>query len=354
MARDLEGPSIAEQSSILEMKLFSLKTWRRAMSLVVFLFGATILCFVYLVYTAVPAGTDPRAAGQALAKDPRFALGAIILSGLFLVGLVLAAARLSHFALTTVRERKNPKPIHQPHIPRFSICPVCRENVPFGFLGRDFRGHVRSEHRDYWRWRRRWSVALTFSLVVWMVLLFPLLIYGIIPGARGGATAATGYGLGAYISIEAMLIALGALSSRSRTRKFRREWQEAHPLQVRKYGNLKGIKARVRVKTGRWVDPTLPLGILHPTTLLIGPIIMLLARFSLRRATLDKFEEGRLWLYNAFDTLTLFEVKSLSPSWSNSERVTLALQRGFLEIRTENMSELETIRAVLTAAIIQP
>ena len=187
-----------------------------------------------------------------------------------------------------------------------------------------------------------------------MVLLFPLLIYGIIPGARGGATAATDYGLGAYISIEAMLIALGALSNRTRTRKFRREWQEAHPLQVRKYGNLKGIKARVRVKTGRWVDPTLPLGILHPTTLLIGPIIMLLARFSLRRATLDKFEEGRLWLYNAFDTLTSFEVKSLSPSWSNSERVTLALQRGFLEIRTENMSELETIRAVLTAAIIQP
>ena len=307
------------------------------MSLVIFLFGATVLYFVYLVSTIVPAGTNPQAAGQALAKDPRFALGAILLSGLFLVGLVLGAARFSYFAFTTVRERKYPERKQTPPVPRFSVCPVCSENIPFGSLGGNFRGHLRSEHHDYWRSRRVWNVALALFLAAWMVLLFPLLIYGIIPGARGGASAATFYGLGVYSAIEAVIVALGALSSRARTRRFRREWQEAHPFQVRRYGNLKGIKARVRVKTGRWVDPTLPLGILHPTTLLIGPIIMLLARFSLRRATLDKFEEGRLWLYNAFDTLTSFEVKSLSPSWSNSERVALALQRGFLEIRTENM-----------------
>lgn len=322
------------------------------MSLVIFLFGATVLYFVYLVSTVIPAGTNPQAAGQALAKDPRFALGAIVLSGLFLAGLALAAVRISYFAFTTVRERKDPKPRDKLPVPRFSVCPVCRENVPFGSLGRNLRSHVRSEHRDYWRSRRIWSAALALSLVAWMVLLFPLLIYGIIPGARGGASAATFYGLGAYISIEAMLIALGALSSRARTRRFRQEWQEAHPLQARTYGNLKGIRAKVLFKTGRWLDPTLPLGLLHPATLLILPIILLLARFSLRKATLDRFEEGRLWLYDAFGTLTSFEVKSLSPSRSNSEKVILALQRGFLEIRTENISELETVRAVLTRAII--
>ena len=187
-----------------------------------------------------------------------------------------------------------------------------------------------------------------------MVLLFPLLAYGIIPGARGGASAATFYGIGAYIAIEAVLVALGALTSRARTRRFRREWQEAHPLQARTYGDLKGIKAKILFKTGRWLDPTLPLGLLHPASLLIGAIIILLARFSLRKATLDKFEEGRLWLYNSFGTLTSFEVKSVSPPESHSERVLLALQSGFLEIRTENISELETIRTVLTAAIMQP
>jgi len=69
------------------------------MSLVVFLFGATILYFVYLVYTTVPAGTDPQTAGQALAKDLGFALGAIVLSGLFLAGLVLAACQNLLFRL---------------------------------------------------------------------------------------------------------------------------------------------------------------------------------------------------------------------------------------------------------------
>ena len=322
------------------------------MSLVIFLFGATVLYFVYLVSTVVPAGTDPQTAGQALAKDPRFGLGAIALSGLFLVGLILAAARFSHFAFTAVRDRKDPKSKDKLPSPRFSVCPVCPEKVPIGPLGRSFRDHMKSEHRDYWRSRRIWSIALTLFLATWVVLLFPLLIYGIIPGARGGASAATFYGLGAYFAIDVMIVALGALSGRARTRRFRQEWQEAHPLQTRTYGNLKGIRAKVLVKTGRWLDPTLPLQLLHPATLLILPIIMLFARFSLRKATLDKFEEGRLWLYDAFGTLTSFEVKSLSPSRSNSEKVILPLQSGFLEIRTENISELETIRAVLTRAIM--
>ena len=321
------------------------------MSLVFFLFGSTVLYFVYLVSTVVPAGTNPQAAGQALAKDPRFALGAILLSGLFLVGLVLGAARLSYFAFTTVRERKYPERKQTPPVPRFSVCPVCREIIPFGSLGGNFRSHLRSEHHDYWRSRWIWNIALTLLFAAWMVLLFPLLIYGIIPGARGGASAATFYGLGAYFTIDAVIVALGALSSRARTRRFRREWHEAHPLQARTYGNLKGIRAKVLFKTGRWLDPTLPLGLLHPATLLILPIILLLARFSLRRATLDRFEEGRLWLFDTFGTLTSFEVKSLSPSRSNSEKVILVLQSGFLEIRTENMSELETIRGVLTRTI---
>jgi len=322
--------------------------------MVVFLFGSALLYLIYLVLTIVPAGTDPRAAGPALAKDPRFGLGAIVLSILFLVGLALAATRFAYFAFTTVKELKDPERRRKPPIPRFSLCPICRENVPFGSLGGNFRSHVRSEHRDYWRSKRRWTVALTLSFVAWIVLLFPLLTFGIIPGAGGGATAATFYGLAAYISIEAMLIAIGALSGWDRTRNFRREWQEAHPLQVRTYGNLRGMGAQVRVKTGRRIDPTLPLEILHPAILLLGPIITLIARFSLRRATLDRFEDGRLWLYDVSGTLTSFEIMSISPLPSDPEKVILLLPSGFLEIRTENTTELEAIRTVLTGAINNP
>ena len=117
---------------------------------------------------------------------------------------------------------------------------------------------------------------------------------------------------------------------------------------------MKGIKAKILFKTGRWLDPMAPIELLHPATLLIIPIIFFVTRFSLRKATLDKFEQGRLWLYDSFGTLTSFEVKSVSPSPSNSEKVILVLQRGFLEIRTENISELEMIRTILTSAIIQP
>jgi len=114
----------------------------------------------------------------------------------------------------------------------------------------------------------------------------PLLIYGIIPGARVEHQQQPFYGLGAYISIEAMLIALGALSSRARTRRFRQEWQEAHPLQVRTYGNLKGIQAKVLLKTvDGWTNS--PLRATPPASLLIGPINHVASHASL--------SEKQLW-----------------------------------------------------------
>jgi len=326
------------------------------MSLVIFLFGVTVLYLVYLALTIVPSGTDPRTASEALAKDPRAGFAVVILGGLFLAGLALAGSRFAYFAYTRIKEPKHPSLEHKPPALRFSRCPICTENIPFGSLGSDFRRHLRGEHADYWRWKRNWSIAITVALVTWMILLFPLLIFGIIPGARTGATSATFYGIGGYISVEVVVMILAGWSSRARTRRFRKEWQQQHPLYARIYGNLKGVKAKVKFNIGRtfiFKDPFLPLELLHPGSLLVVPIILLLGRFTLRKVTLDKFESSRLWLYDAFDTLTSFEVKSLSPSDFDTE-IVLVLERGSLEIKTENSADLESIRSVVRAAIIQP
>ncbi len=327
------------------------------MSLVIFLFGVTVLYLVYLALTIVPSGTDPRTASEALAKDPRAGFAVVILGGLFLAGLALAGSRFAYFAYTRIKEPKHPSLEHKPPALRFSRCPICTENIPFGSLGSDFRRHLRGEHADYWRWKRNWSIAFAVALVTWMLLLFPLLIFGIIPGARTGATSATFYGIGGYISVEVVVMILAGWSSRARTRRFRQEWQQQHPLYARVYGNLKGVKAKVKFNIGRtfiFKDPFLPLELLHPASLLVVPLVLLLGRFTLRRVTLNTFESGRLWLYDAFDTLTSFEVKSLSPMEFDTEKVVLVLETGSLEIRTENSADLESIRSVVRAAIIQP
>ena len=327
------------------------------MSLVIFLFGVTLLYLVYLALTLVPSGTDPRAAGEALAKDPRAGFAVDILAGLFLAGLALASSRFAYFVYIRIAELKHPSREHEPPAPRFSRCPVCTVNIPFGSLGRNFRNHLKREHHDYWRWKRNWSIAIIVALMAWMVLLFPLLIFGIIPGARTGATSATFYIIGGYIFVEVLVLILGGWSSRAGTRRFRQEWQQQHPLHLRTYGNLKGARAKVKFNIGRtaaFKDPFLPLELLHPASLLVVPVIFLLGRFTLRRVTLDKFEDSRLWLYDAFDTLISFNVKSLSPSELGSEKVVLVLEKGSLEIRTENSADLENIRSVVRGQSFNP
>src|SRR5438094_9574030 len=86
--------------------------WRRAMSLVIFLFGVTVLYLVYLALTIVPSGTDPRTASEALAKDPRAAFAVVIFGGLFLAGLALAGSRFAYFAYTRINELKLPMLVH--------------------------------------------------------------------------------------------------------------------------------------------------------------------------------------------------------------------------------------------------
>src|SRR5919109_3443711 len=201
------------------MRMLSLRMWRRVMSLVIALFGITLLALIVLLSTLVPPGTDPQTAGPALARDPRLVLGAVVLTGLFLVGLVLGGVRVAYFAYVTVTKSKHPTLERKPLAPRFSQCPICTENVPLGSLGRSFRNHLRIEHPGYWKRRRNWSVAITLALVAWIMLLFPFLITGIIPGARTGATTATFYGLGAFISVEVAVGVIGAWSSRSGTRR---------------------------------------------------------------------------------------------------------------------------------------
>ncbi len=324
------------------------------MSLVVFLFGVAILYSIYLVWTIVPLGTDPQTAGQALAKDRRSVLVLIVLAGDFLAGLSLVGARLAYFAYEKVTGLRHPKPVTKSLVLSFRRCPICNDNVPFGSLGRGFRGHLRSEHPDYWRSSMRWSVAMGAVFVGWLMGFFPLLVFVTVPASRTGETAIMLYGFVGYFGIGFTVTILGAWSGRARRRRFREEWQEQHPLHERTYGNLKGIRAKLRVRTGVPLDvATLPLRLLHPVLLLLEPIVLLFARFSMRKVTLDKFEEGRLWLYDRFGTFTSFEIKNLLPEQSSAERIVLELKKGSLEIRAENSSDLETVRNVLSTAIIK-
>src|SRR5207247_3143219 len=122
-----------------------------------------------------------------------------------------------------------------------------------------------------------WSIAITVALVTWMILLFPLLIFGIIPGARTGATSATFYGIGGYISVEVVVMILAGWSSRARTRRFRKEWQQQHPLYARIYGNLKGVKAKVKFnidRTFKFKEQILPLEQLHPASLITVTLVV--------------------------------------------------------------------------------
>src|SRR5437773_36130 len=103
--------------------------WRRAMSLVIFLFGVTVLYLVYLALTIVPSGTDPRTAGEALAKDPRAGFAVVILGGLFLAGLALAGSRFAYFVYTRIMEPKHPSLEHKPPPPQIlSLSHLYREH----------------------------------------------------------------------------------------------------------------------------------------------------------------------------------------------------------------------------------
>ncbi len=336
------------------MKLLSLKMWRRAMSLLAFLFGLTVLYLIYLAWSIVPGGTKPQTAGGLVAKDPRSVLAVIALAGELLAGLGLFGTRLAYFAYEKVTGLRHPKPVTKSLVLSFRRCPICNDNVPFGSLGRGFRGHLRSEHPDYWRSSMRWSVAMGAVFVGWLIGFFPLLVLVIVPASRTGEAAIMLYGFVGYFGIGFTVTILGAWSGRARRRRFREEWQEQHPLHERTYGNLKGIPAKLRVRTGVPVDvATLPLRLLHPVLLLLEPIVLLFARFSMRKVTLDKFEEGRLWFYDRFGTFTSFEIKNLLPEQSSAERIVLELKKGSLEIRAENSSDLETVRNVLSTAIIK-
>src|SRR5207247_9388978 len=103
--------------------------WRRAMSLVIFLFGVTVLYLVYLALTIVPSGTDPRTAGEALAKDPRAGFAVVILGGLFLAGLALAGSRFAYFVYTRIMEPKNESMDHTTTPSSFSLCPFCTDYI---------------------------------------------------------------------------------------------------------------------------------------------------------------------------------------------------------------------------------
>ncbi len=180
------------------------------------------------------------------------------------------------------------------------------------------------------------------------------MVFVIAPASRAGKTGIMFYEFVGYFGIGFTVTILGAWAGRPRRRRFREEWQEQHPLHERTYGNLKGIRAKVRVRTGVPVDvATLPLSLLHPVLLLLEPIVLLFARFSMRKVTLDKFEEGRLWFYDRFGTSTSFEIKNVLTEQSSAERIGLELKKGSLEIRAENSSDLETVRNVLSTVIIK-
>ena len=65
---------------------------------------------------------------------------------------------------------------------------------------------------------------------------------------------------------------------------------------------------------------------------------------------LDKYEDGKLWLYNGFGQLVVMDVKNPEPRIVDEQRLRVALKKGQVELRTENSADIGLIISVLSQA----
>lgn len=160
-----------------------------------------------------------------------------------IIGLVVPAI-LIVFAFLWMRRSAKTKP-------QFNPCRICGDNIRFrlGFQG-GMAGHFKTVHPEYWRFLRKWTVINTVVVIGFVVSIFPLLIYNIIP-ARGPPTIVTPIGVAIWIVASISAMGAGILHERQGRRRFRQLWSETHPLQQRTYGNLRGVEVDLNAVRGR-------------------------------------------------------------------------------------------------------
>jgi len=230
-------------------------------------------------------------------------------------------------------------------IPVFHPCPICNENIRFSLgLQAGLRGHFKTVHSDYWKWLRKWMAINAIIALTGMLSIFPLLIYNIIPSRT--ATTYTGIGIAIWAAVTFSALAAGVLHQYQGRRKFREEWSQKHPPYRRTYGNLRGIEVavspvqgRVRSAIGFIIDPL--------ASAAIHTMMVFMTRKA-RISRLDKYEDGRLWLYNGFGQLVTMDLKNREPRMIDERRLRIALKKGQVELRTENSADIGLIISVLS------
>jgi len=94
--------------------------------------------------------------------------------------------------------------------------------------------------------------------------------------------------------------------------------------------------------------------IIDPITSAVLHIMMVFIARKARMSRLDRYEEGRWWLYNEFNQLVAMELKDPEPRMVDEKRLRTALKKGRVELRTENSADLGLIISVLGHAQTTP
>jgi hypothetical protein len=232
-------------------------------------------------------------------------------------------------------------------IPVFHPCPICNENIRFSLgLQAGSRGHFKAVHSDYWKWLRKWMAINTIMALTCVLLIFPLLIYNIIPSRT--ATVYTGVGISIWAALTFSALAGGILHQYRGRRRFKEEWFQKHRPYHPTYGNLRGIEVQIKEAPDKarsaiafLLDPIMAVP-LHLTTVFINR--------KAGRARLDKYEDGRLWVYNGFGQLVAMDVKNPEPKMVDEQRLRIALKKGQVELRSENSADIGLIISILSKA----
>jgi len=94
--------------------------------------------------------------------------------------------------------------------------------------------------------------------------------------------------------------------------------------------------------------------VIDPITSAVLHMMMLFMARKARTSRLDKYEDGKLWLYNGFGQLVALDAKNPEPRMVDEQRLRIALKKGQVEIRTDNSADLSLILSVLSQAQTAP
>ena len=94
--------------------------------------------------------------------------------------------------------------------------------------------------------------------------------------------------------------------------------------------------------------------VIDPIASAVLHIMMVFIARKARMSRLDRYEDGRLWLYNGFGQLVTIDAKDSEPRMVDEQRLRIALKKGQVEIRTDNSADLSLILSVLSQAQTAP